>query len=483
MRKIFLSSLLVGLLSVSFAQNAENRWSIGVFGGKTEYNGDWGNGFLDFNRAFYPIGAISLNRYINSSFDLGIFASYGEYGYKKDETHNFFGAKTDASMLLTYKLTNGYILNETVKLAPYISAGLGFAHVSGGRIWNGRDYIIPVGGGIKYNFCNGFAMQYQLLYNFTNHDKRDGRANGHNEQFASHTIGFVFSFGGKRNKDNDSDGVVNKYDLCPDAPGLITLSGCPDSDGDGLKDSEDQCPNVKGLPQFQGCPDTDSDGIKDSEDRCPTLKGLPQFQGCPDSDEDGIPDYEDKCPTIKGLAQFQGCPDSDGDGIQDPLDRCPTMAGPVALKGCPDRDGDGIPDIEDKCPDQDGVSANKGCPEITAEEKLVFDKALRGIQFQSGKSTILSISYPIIDEVVGVLNSNPSYNLEINGHTDNTGTPAHNLRLSQERADAVKAYFVGKGIASKRIESSGFGDTQPVSDNYTEKGRALNRRVEFKVTF
>jgi outer membrane protein OmpA-like peptidoglycan-associated protein len=159
------------------------------------------------------------------------------------------------------------------------------------------------------------------------------------------------------------------------------------------------------------------------------------------------------------------------------------MAGSVALKGCPDRDGDGIPDIDDKCPDQAGVAANKGCPEVTAEEKLVFDKALRGIQFQSGKSIILSVSYPIIDEVVGVLNNNPSYNLEINGHTDNTGTPAHNLRLSQERADAVKAYFIAKGITPNRIKTSGFGDTQPVSDNYTEKGRALNRRVEFKVSF
>lgn len=483
MKKLFLSSALICILSVALAQNAENKWSIGVFGGKTEYNGDWGNGFLKFNKAFYPMGAISINRYLSSSFDVSLFASYGEYGYFKDNTHNFFGAKADISTLLTYKFNNGYILNETVKLTPFVTAGIGMAHVSGGRIWNGRDIILPIGGGLKYNFCNFFAMQYQLLYNFTNNDKRDGRSNGHNDQFASHTLGFVFSFGSKRNKDSDNDGVLNKWDLCPDVPGVITLSGCPDADGDEIPDYEDRCPNQKGLAQFQGCPDTDGDGIKDSEDKCPNQKGLAQFQGCPDSDEDGVPDYEDKCPTIKGLAQLKGCPDSDGDGIPDSQDRCPTMAGSAALKGCPDRDGDGIADIDDKCPDVAGIESNKGCPEITAEEKFVFDKALRGIQFETGKSTILPVSYSIVDEVVGVMNNNPAYNLEINGHTDNVGTPNINLILSQERAKAVKAYFIEKGIAPNRIKTAGFGDTQPVSDNLSNKGRALNRRVEFKVTF
>ncbi len=510
MRKIFLSSLLICLLSASFAQNAENRWSIGVFGGKTEYNGDWGNAFLKFNKAFYPIGAISINRYITGSFDLGIFASYGEYGYKKDNTHSFFGTKSDASLLLTYKLANGYIFNENVRLAPFISAGFGFTHLSGNRIWNGRDYIVPVGGGIKFNISKHVALQYQLLYHFTDQDKRDGRANNHNEQFASHALGMVFSIGSNKNKDNDNDGVINKLDLCPDVPGVINLSGCPDSDNDGIMDYEDQCPNVKGLAQFQGCPDTDGDGIKDAEDKCPTLKGLPQFQGCPDSDEDGIQDTEDKCPTVKGIAkfkgcpdtdddgiqdsedkcptikglpQYQGCPDTDGDGIPDPKDRCPTIPGTVALNGCPDKDGDGIPDIDDKCPNQAGTAANKGCPEISAAEKLLFDKALRGIQFETGRSTILTASYPIIDEIVRMLSNNNAYNLEINGHTDNTGNAEHNLKLSQDRAEAVKRYITSKGISPDRITTSGFGDTEPVSSNYTAKGRALNRRVEFKVTF
>lgn len=82
-----------------------------------------------------------------------------------------------------------------------------------------------------------------------------------------------------------------------------------------------------------------------------------------------------------------------------------------------------------------------------------------------------------------MLSNNNAYNLEINGHTDNTGNAEHNLRLSQDRAEAVKRYITSKGISPDRITTSGFGDTEPVSSNYTAKGRALNRRVEFKVTF
>lgn len=481
MRKILVMTVFVCLAVSSFAQNAENKWSVGLFGGKTEYNGDYGNGFLNFNKAFYPFGAVSVNRYLTPSFDMGLFSSYGDYGYRKDAVQRFLGTKTDLSLLLTYKLANGYILKENAKLSPFISAGMGFAHLSGDRIWNGRDFIIPIGGGLKYNISQSVALQYQLLYNFTNHDKRDGRANGHSEQFASHALGFVFSFGG--NKDRDKDGVLNKYDLCPDVAGVIDLSGCPDRDNDGIKDDEDLCPDVKGLASLNGCPDADGDGIKDSDDKCPNVKGLPQFGGCPDSDGDGVQDSDDRCPNVKGLVSLQGCPDTDGDGITDALDRCPTQAGSVALQGCPDRDGDGIADKDDKCPDVAGVAANKGCPEVSVAEKKVFEKALRGIQFETGKSTIRKVSYSIVDEVAKVMLDHPEYLLAIAGHTDNTGKPESNLKLSQDRANAVKAYLVEKGVEEGRIAAAGYGAEQPVSDNKTAKGRALNRRVEFKVSF
>lgn len=467
----------------SFAQTFEKRWAIGVYGGKTEYNGDWGKALFDFSKAFYPNVGISLSRYLNSSFDLTVFGNYGEYGYRKDAVSGFFGHKTEASLLLSYKLANGYILNENVVIAPYLIAGGGFAHYAGDRIWNGRDYILPLGAGLRINLSKRVALQYQLLYTLTDQDKRDGYNRRDNDNYATHTFGFVFNFGGTRYMDNDKDGVINKYDLCPEVAGLSAFDGCPDTDGDGIVDSADLCPSEKGLPQFQGCPDTDGDGIKDSEDKCPNVKGLPQFQGCPDTDGDGIPDYADQCPTVKGTVQLNGCPDSDGDGITDAEDRCPFEAGPVALKGCPDRDGDGVPDIDDKCPDKPGLVANHGCPEVAPAEQKVFDKALRGIQFQLNKAVVLKSSYPIVDEVVAILNNNPTCKLEVKGHTDNTGTTAINQRLSEDRANAVKHALVSRGVSPERIITYGLGDTQPVSTNKTAKGRALNRRVELKITY
>ena len=178
-----------------------------------------------------------------------------------------------------------------------------------------------------------------------------------------------------------------------------------------------------------------------------------------------------------------GCPDRDGDGITDKLDACPDAAGPADKQGCPDRDGDGITDNVDRCPDVAGVASMKGCPELKEETKKLFEKALTGVKFESGKSVIKKESFAILDQVVKVMSENPSYNLEIHGHTDDQGDDAKNMKLSDDRAAAVKKYLTDKGVSGERTRSFGHGETQPIEDNKTAAGRAKNRRVEFKVVF
>ena len=78
-------------------------------------------------------------------------------------------------------------------------------------------------------------------------------------------------------------------------------------------------------------------------------------------------------------------------------------------------------------------------------------------------------------------NENPGLVLEIGGHTDNVGTDAANIKLSQERADSVREYFIGKGIEPDRVQSKGYGEAKPKTTNDTEEGKQINRRVEFKV--
>jgi outer membrane protein OmpA-like peptidoglycan-associated protein len=265
---------------------------------------------------------------------------------------------------------------------------------------------------------------------------------------------------------------------------LVDKVGCiVDGDKDGIADNLDKCPTVAGVAKFNGCPDSDNDGVEDANDKCPNNAGLEKFAGCPDTDGDGIEDSKDRCVNVKGIEKFEGCPDTDGDGIEDAKDECPNKAGTAAFNGCPDTDGDGIADNKDKCPKVAGIAANNGCPEVKAAVKKIFEKALQGIQFETGKTTIKKTSNSILDQVAKIMNENPTYKLAIAGHTDNVGNSEKNLELSKGRAAAVKAYLVAKGVAADRMTSDGFGDTQPVADNTTTEGKAKNRRVEFKVVF
>lgn len=484
MRKLAIFLFLILLLPNAFGQNSEKKWSLGLLAGKTDYTGDLGNNLFKFS-PFYGLGAISVNRYLNPSLDLGIQGELGNYGFDNG-IDIFLAKKTDAGLLLKFKLNNGFILKEDARIAPYLAVGAGIAAFSGDEtIEKNSDGIFPLGGGIKVSLSPEIALQIQLLYNLTTGDNRDLKDQGsRNDSFLHNSIGLVLSFGAA--KDMDKDGVPDKKDQCPNTPAgvRVTANGCPiDGDGDGVADYLDKCPTTAGLPAFEGCPDSDGDGVQDSQDKCPNVKGPAALGGCPDADGDGITDSEDKCPDVKGLASFNGCPDTDGDGIIDSEDRCPNAKGPKELRGCPDGDGDGVADIDDKCPTVSGIKENKGCPAVNEETLKVFTQALTGITFETAKDIIKSASFPVLNNVASIMQNNPEYNLEINGHTDSVGDDAKNLDLSQRRADAVKKYLTDKGIASSRLAAKGYGETLPVADNNTAAGRAKNRRVEFKVVF
>ncbi|MCW5968170.1 MAG: OmpA family protein [Blastocatellales bacterium] len=100
------------------------------------------------------------------------------------------------------------------------------------------------------------------------------------------------------------------------------------------------------------------------------------------------------------------------------------------------------------------------------------------IHFATGKAEILPESRPVIDEIVQLLNKRPALRVGVEGHTDNTGTPAINKTLSDARAKAVAAAVAAAGINADRLEAVGYGQDRPIADNRTEDGRAKNRRVE-----
>ncbi len=329
--------------------------------------------------------------------------------------------------------------------------------------------------------------------------------------------------------DKDEDGVADYLDKCPEVKGLRNMNGCPDTDGDGVSDNEDECPNLVGEKSNRGCPandadndgvpndldkcptvpgtisnngcpeiDTDGDGTPDSIDKCPNQRGVKNAFGCPDLDGDGIPDSEDRCPSTRGTFANNGCPertqpgqtttrpgtgtaDSDGDGILDNQDRCPTRPGPAVYGGCPDTDGDGIDDSRDRCPTSRGTVDNNGCPPIAQRDLDFLEIAMRSIQFETGKADLKIESYRILRQIAEIMNRYPDYNLSISGHTDAVGTVASNQILSDNRAKACYQFLENAGIIVSRMNYQGYGESQPVADNATISGGALNRRVEFSL--
>ena len=159
-----------------------------------------------------------------------------------------------------------------------------------------------------------------------------------------------------------------------------------------------------------------------------------------------------------------------------------------------DDDGDGVANKFDKCP---GTPANTvvdgaGCPlktpaqiirekvVVTEADRRVVDEAIKNLEFDLGKATIRSTSYATLNRVAALL-VEKNFSLKLAGHTDNTGSMALNLRLSKDRAEAVKAYLVSQGANPSRIEATGYGPNQPIASNATPEGRQQNRRVEFSI--
>jgi outer membrane protein OmpA-like peptidoglycan-associated protein len=219
---------------------------------------------------------------------------------------------------------------------------------------------------------------------------------------------------------------------------------------------------------------------------------LPALKGCPDKDNDGITDSEDRCPDQAGAAEAKGCLDSDKDGIIDPDDACPSQPGSTQLKGCPDRDLDGVADHKDNCPDTFGSAENNGCPlvkvieqvqtvQLTQEEAKVLKEAFDNLEFETGKAVLTQQSLESLHELAELLIQKKEYRLLISGHTDNVGKAAANLKLSKDRAMAVKKQLVGQGVSPDQVITEGFGSTRPVAFNSTPAGRQKNRRVEMKV--
>lgn len=337
-------------------------------------------------------------------------------------------AATNSKFLLDVTaMANLKLLSDHFVVSPFLSLGAGASMVGG---YYGA--FIPTGVGLQFNlFDESFIMlnsQYRvpITENVAYHFYHSiGIAGNVQKRKVVEVAPLPPPPSVEAPKDRDNDGVVDENDKCPDVPGVVSLQGCPDRDTDGIIDSEDKCPEEAGLAKYKGCP-------------------------VPDTDKDGINDENDKCIDVAGVARYQGCP-------------------------IPDTDGDGVNDEDDKCLTEKGLAENKGCP-VLADYAFNADN----VQFVTGSAKLTAIAKIELNKGVDILKEHTALSVAINGYTDITGKVANNQILSQKRADAVKAYFVAKGISADRLTATGFGVENPIADNKTAAGRAKNRRVEFK---
>ena len=158
--------------------------------------------------------------------------------------------------------------------------------------------------------------------------------------------------------------------------------------------------------------------------------------------------------------------DDDQDGVANKFDKCPGTPSGTQV------DGSGCP-IKVQAP----VETTKVVV-VTDEDRKVVGEAIKNLEFDLGKATIKEKSYETLNRVAALL-VQKNFSLKLAGHTDNTGSAALNLRLSKDRAEAVKAYLVSQGANASRIEATGYGQDQPIASNKTAAGRQQNRRVEF----
>lgn len=199
-------------------------------------------------------------------------------------------------------------------------------------------------------------------------------------------------------------------------------------------------------------------------------------------------------------------PDRDGDGVPDKTDACIDSRGVASpeplLNGCPesaaDRDDDGIPDDHDACPSVAGKPtydpATHGCPKPPApvappapvvpsaqlaEQQIVIGQQ---VEFETESPVLRAESEKVLGEVARILAEHPELELiEVQGHTDNQGTPEHNHELAQARAASVVEWLVAHGVERRRLQPRGYGAERPIADNADEQGRQKNRRVELHI--
>ena len=304
-------------------------------------------------------------------------------------------------------------------LTPYVTAGAGYmsskAKVNNTPAGNSTNFnnnwFIPIGAGFKLNVAKALNLDFGYQVSFMKTNDFDGVASDRNDKFSYAHAGVEIALGRRKSSQLQNYSPVAALREQNAAESLELRAKIATLEQQRLAAEQQYALDMK---------DDDNDGVANKFDKCP---GTPADT------------------TVNGA----GCP------IRIPA---PVVLAPVTQ-------------VTERII-------------VTAEDRRVLEDAIKNLEFETGKSTIKATSFEALNKVAAIL-VQKNFTLKLAGHTDNVGSAAANLKLSKNRAESVKAYLVAQGANASRIEATGYGAAQPISDNKTAEGRQQNRRVEFTV--
>lgn len=536
MKKIIYLLVILGLVAMSQPNHAqfkdwgtkfgfrgsilfpENEFANLGWSGNDDFSFDW------FKTSWLGEGFFAVE--LNNALELSLNAGYGKYagwayfdnpdaGFGEYESTiipislRFQVSPFDSKGWNPYAFIGGGIMNYTVNTKPN-AAGTAVEK-------DGWVAILPIGMGIEIALSERVILDFGVGGTLSSTYDLDGYRSLESDSWDSYynaSLGLSFT-AENCESDEDNDGLgkclekqIGTDPNNPDTDGdglndgeeyltYITNPLIADTDGDGLKDGEEVL-KYKTDPNIA---DTDSDGLKDGEE-VNTYKTEPLKA---DTDGDGLKDGDEvlkyKTNPLKADTDGEGL--TDGDEVNGLNVEIKVVGNPVITKLFKtdplkvDTDGDGLTDyaeIKTHKTDPlsvdtdggtigDGVEVKRGTDPLDPSDdviKIDVPIVLEGITFAFDKSDITPESDKVLMGALKTLQIHTDIIVEISGHTDNVGSNAYNQKLSQRRADAVKAWLVSKGIPFERITSVGYGEEHPRVPNDTEDNMRLNRRIEFK---
>jgi len=481
-RKVFVHTGLVLLLSTMVVAGAPEsfRYRFGATYGlgnliapKKPYytfNHLWGfSAGMDFARLNLTFGVLSQKNYSDS----GASGHSGFFADRHKATRAFTSIRTGFD-------ADYHILN-TGRFRPTIGLGLGyliwrFADPAGDtvvRTLGSRDNIVDFGAAEMYlSAALGLevaASRRLALHLKTSVDCLTGVGTAFADSVEDHRgrmlfragLTFSYRFGAAGGERLSEEKWPSEKSWAQAIESPKKSGKAQDADMDGVADKRDRCPHTPpgAIVDKMGCPtDSDGDGVLDGVDNCAqtplAAAGYVDIYGCPvDADYDGVPDYRDRCLSgpLGAAVDDDGCPvDADGDGVYDGLDDCPGTEAGIEVD-------------------------ERGCIDIA----FLRDTMRIYIDYDSGSFEVDVRTRERLGPLIRKLKILAQVKIEIVGYTDNVGAAEANQSLSQKRANRMRDWLAGEGIAAERMTAIGKGETNFIASNDTAEGRAKNRRIEF----